>query len=141
MAKFLDLSVNGIALGAVSGGTNTTQALLSSTGSNVLQLSGSNTSTLCRLSGVDQPQSDTDATNRLYLQTYVLGQVHGLQMKPSVKLCSKAPINLTGGSLVHDAKELRWAAPPNTTSLLTLADDFGTVMNPNGYLSSPATSQ
>ena len=95
MAKFLDLSVNGIALGAVSGGTNTTQALLSTTASNVLQLSGTNTSTLCRLSGVDQPQADTDATNRLYLQTYVLGQIHGLQMKPAVKLCSTTAVSLT----------------------------------------------
>ena len=94
MAKFLDLSVNGIALGAVSGGTNTTQALLSTTGSNVLQLSGANTSTLCRLSGVDQPAADTDAANKLYVQSYVLGQIRGLQLKQSVQLASKTPVAL-----------------------------------------------
>ena len=75
MAKFLDLSVNGIALGAVSGGTNQTQALLSTATSNVLQLSGANTSTLCRFTGLDQPANDTDAANRLYVQSYVLGQI------------------------------------------------------------------
>ena len=91
MAKFLDLSVNGIALGAVSGGTNTTQALLSTTGSNALQLSGANTSTLCRLSGVDQPAADTDAANKLYVQSYVLGQIRGLQLKQSAQLASKTP--------------------------------------------------
>ena len=117
MAKFLDLAVNGIALGAVSGGTNTTQALLSTGGSNALQLSGANSSTLCRLSGVDQPQSDTDATNRLYLQSYVLGQIHGLKMKLSVQLCSTIPARIS-------AANYSWAAvkpsitPTNLVSLL-----------------------
>ena len=95
MAKFLDLSVNGIALGSVSSGTNQTQAFLSTPSSNVLQVSGTNTSTLCRLTGVDQPTTDSDATNRLYVQSYVLGQIRGLQMKPSVKLCSTTAVSLS----------------------------------------------
>ena len=106
MAKFLDLSVNGIALGAVSGGTNTTQALLSTTASNALQLSGANTSTLCRLTGVDQPTNDTDAANRLYVQSYVLGQIRGLQMKQSVKLCSTTPVSLTSSTTTYN-----WVGP------------------------------
>ena len=99
MAKFLDLSVNGIALGVVSGGSNQTQAQLTTNTPNVLQLSGSTTSALCRISGVDEPQADTDATNRLYLQTYVLGQVRGLQMKSSVALASTVPVSLSQPSL------------------------------------------
>ena len=141
MAKFLDLSVNGIALGTVVTGTNQTQALLSTPASNVLQVSGTNSSTLCRVTGVDQPTADSDAANRLYVQSYVLGQIRGLQMKQSVQLCSTSNINFSGGALIHDATQLRWANPPNTTSLLTLADDYGTVMNPNAYLATNPTSQ
>ena len=126
MAKFLDLSVNGIALGAVSGGTNTTQALLSTTGSNVLQLSGANTSTLCRLSGVDQPAADTDAANKLYVQSYVLGQIRGLQLKQSVQLASKTPVALVAQGV---RASLHWPGPyTNTSGSLDLwgtADNLG----------------
>ena len=125
MAKFLDLSVNGVALGAVSGGTNATQALLSTTASNVLQLSGANTSTLRRLSGVDQPQSDTNATNRLYLESYVLGQIHGLQMKLSVQLCSTIPARIS-------AANYSWSA---VKPVLTVSTQ-NTLLNAD----SPATS-
>ena len=138
MAKFLDLSVNGIALGAVSGGTNQTQALLSTATSNVLQLSGANTSTLCRLTGLDQPTSDTDAANKLYVQSYVLGQIRGLQMKQAVKLCSTVPINFTGGSLEHTSTILRWASPPDG-NLLTVADDNGVTLNTSAYLSTSSS--
>ena len=54
MAKFLDLSTSGIALGTVVAGSNHTQALLSSPGSSVLQLSGTDSSTLCRVTGAIQ---------------------------------------------------------------------------------------
>ena len=122
MAKFLDLSVNGIALGAVSGGTNQTQALLSTAGSNVLQLSGTNTSTLCRLSGVDQPTTDSDAANRLYVQSYVQGQIRGLQMKPSVQLASKTPVALTNAGPRYSC---HWPGPYTQTS--TTLDFWGRV--------------
>ena len=110
MAKFLDLSVNGIAL---SSGTNQTQAFLSTPSSNVLQVSGTNTSTLCRLTGVDQPTTDSDATNRLYVQSYVLGQIRGLQMKQSVKLCSTTPVSLTSSTTSYN-----WAGPYTQPAVL-----------------------
>ena len=136
MAKFLDLSVNGIALGAVSGGTNQTQALLSSTSSNVLQLSGANTSTLCRITGVDQPTTDSDAANRLYVQSYVQGQIRGLQMKPSVQLASKTPIALTNAGPRYSC---HWPGPYTQTNssidLWEFPDDTGHLVSlNNNYL-------
>ena len=137
MAKFLDLSVNGIALGAVSGGTNQTQAQLTTTTPNVLQLSGSTTSTLCRISGVDQPQADTDAAN--YLQTYVLGQIRGLQMKPSVSLASTVPVSLSAS--VTTRPSLHWPGPytatTGVTDLWSTNDDLGrNASTANNFLSS-----
>ena len=108
MAKFLDLSTNGIALGSVVTGSNQTQALVSTPASNVLQVSGTSAETLCRVTGVDQPTTDSDAANRLYVQSYVQGQIRGLQMKPAVKLASTVPIDLT---TVDAPSMFQWAGP------------------------------
>ena len=131
MARFLDLSVNGIALGAVSGGTNQTQALLSTATSNVLQLSGTDTSTLCRITGVDQPTTDSDAANRLYVQSYVQGQIRGLQMKPSVKLCSTDPVDLTSADThvaCHWPGPIQGGASNTSQDFWEFPDDVGHIL-------------
>ena len=134
MAKFLDLSTAGIALGSVVTGANQRQALLSTPGTNVLQVSGTNTDTLCRVTGVDQPTMDSDAANRLYVQSYVQGQIRGLQMKASVKLASTTPIDLTAAAM---RDSIHWPGPvedPHTHERSNCSEDFWEVPDDQDHI-------
>ena len=74
--SFTLVNGSGVALG--NGGA--TFARVSAPSANVLQLAGT-TGNVCRLTNLADPQGDTDAANRLYVQSYVTSQIHGLQLQ------------------------------------------------------------
>ena len=98
MTKYLTASSTGIALGSASA----QEAYLTSGGGNVLQHSGASAGTLCRVSGVDQPQADSDVANRQYAQSYVLSQIRGLQLKQGVKLRSTSAVSLASSTTDYE---------------------------------------
>ena len=127
MAKFLDLSVDGIALGSNSSGANQTEALLTTAGSDVLLLAGAVPESLCRVSGVAQPQGDTDAANQLYVKNYTKSYLQGFKLKPSVLYCATESISM------DSVATLRWDYGHN---FLTYRDTSGKLFNPNAYTNS-----
>ena len=129
MTSYIDLASNGISLGQSVSGVQNPWAVITTPAANSLKLQGTTASTLCKLSGVDQPAADSDAANRLYVQQYVQSQIRGLQVKSSAQLCSKVPISLAGSSSIR-----RWPGPLTGTgqlaNFMTLPDYTSTVLDP-----------
>jgi hypothetical protein len=132
MTQYIDLASNGISLGQSVSGVQNPWAVITTPAANSLKLQGATSSTLCKLSGVDQPAADSDAANRLYVQQYVQSQIRGLQVKASAQLCSKVPISLAGTSSIR-----RWPGPLTGTgqlaNFMTLPDYTSTVLDPNHH--------
>jgi hypothetical protein len=134
--SFSTLNAAGLLLGA----SGQQRVSLTSSADNVLKVSGTTSSTLAKLRGVDQPADDTDATSRSYVQTYVQQALRGLQTKLAVRLASTVPVNLSGGSLEQSSQVLRWPSASPGTSLLTTPDSAGRTIQPYLYRASSTSS-
>lgn len=135
MSGYADLSTTGLALGQVVSGNRVKRTLIEAAGDSLLKISGTSSSTACRLQGLAAPQGDDEATNKAYVQNFVMSQIRGLQLKQSVALCSTSNISIIAGAASDALTTLRWPNLSNATSdLATITASNSKTLNVNAYL-------
>ena len=73
---FSSIINNGITIGTLSGNIPSTYSSITSSSNNSLILSGVNTNTLCLLSGISNPRSGNDATNKTWVESYLYSKLN-----------------------------------------------------------------
>jgi hypothetical protein len=127
--SYTTLNATGLLLGA----SGQQRVSLTSDANNVLKVSGTDSSTLAKLRGVDQPADDTDATSRSYVQNYVQSALRGLQTKLAVRLASSVNVGLSSsGQSADPATFRRWAGPLGHGTYNMNSSDFRTQYEEQG---------